>query len=53
MLMQKGSGWMLNSFVMGLSQGFKLAVNNDYLSGTYSEYGDGDNASEPDKFPMA
>lgn len=46
----KGSGWMFgNSFVMGLSQGFKLAINIDYLSGTYSEYGDGDNASEPDK----
>ena len=24
-------------------------LNIDYLSGTYSEYGDGDNASEPDK----
>ena len=45
----KGSGWMLgNSFIMVLGQGFKLAINIDYLSGTYSEFGEGDDATKPD-----
>ena len=33
---------------MGLGQGFKLAINIDYLSGTYSEFGEGDDATKPD-----
>lgn len=34
----KGSGWMLGqSFVLGFDQGFKIALNIDYLSGKYTE----------------
>ena len=33
-----GSGWMLgHSFVLGTGQGFKIALNIDYLSGEYTE----------------
>ncbi len=33
-----GSGWMLgNSVVLGMGQGFKIALNVDYLSGKYTE----------------
>lgn len=33
-----GSGWMLGqSFVLGTGQGFKIALNIDYLSGLYTE----------------
>ena len=34
----KGGGWMLGqSFVLGWGQGFKIAFNLDYLSGSYTE----------------